>query len=231
MSRAAWKRRGCLLCLLGLAAAVALVPFQGIIWDGGFASAEYRLTFVDGSGKPVPGVVLRVLTRAGGECPLYPIDEFLPDRAPTSDADGRMVFHHAGEGLEFGGREGSNLLGMRFGETDAPQYVCAFSVAGREVHRVRYDDLRPRGERDRLARVTRPWQNSEWPSREYAAHHGEWPALRLRLFDGNGDGELDREERTAAGYFSRVMERSDFDRRGRDIEFLVVERTITVSVP
>jgi hypothetical protein len=211
--------------------AVVLVPFQCIIWDGGFASVEYRLTFIDGAARPVPGVVLRVLTRAGGDCHLYPIDEFLPDQSTTSDAEGRMVFHHVGEGLEFGGREYSNLLGMRFGETDAPQYVCAFSVAGREVHRVRYDDLRRRGERDRLPSVTRPWQYPDWPLREYAAHHGEWSALRLRLFDGNGDGELDREERTAAGYFGRVMERSEFDRGKRDVEFLVIERTITVSLP
>ena len=145
---------------------------------GASRAAEYRLTFIDGTGRPVPGVALRVLTRAGGECHLYPIDEFLPDHAPTSDTEGRMVFHHAGEGLEFGGREHSNLLGMRFGETDAPQYLCAFSVAGREVHRVRFDDLRPRSERGRLPSVTRSWQNSEWPSREYAAHHEEWPALQ-----------------------------------------------------
>jgi hypothetical protein len=176
-------------------------------------------------------VELRVLTQAGGLCHLYPIDEFLPDQAPTSDAEGRMVFHHAGESVEFGGREFSNLFGKRFGETDNPQYVCVFSVAGREVHRVRYDDLLPRGGRDLLPTVTRAWQRSDWPMREYAVHHDEWSARRLRLFDGNGDGRLDREERTAAAYFEWVLERSEFDHGKRDIEFLVVARTITVSVP
>jgi hypothetical protein len=217
--------------VLGLAAAVALFPIQGITWDGGFPSMEYRLTFTDGTGRPVPGVELRVLTQAGGLCHLYPIDEFLPDQAPTSDAEGRMVFHHTGESVEFGGREFSNLFGKRFGETDNPQYVCVFAVAGGEVHRVRYDDLRSLGGRDLLPTVTRAWQRPDWPMREYVAHHDEWSARRLRLFDGNGDGRLDREERTAAAYFEWVLERAEFDHGKRDIEFLVVARTITVSVP
>jgi hypothetical protein len=41
VTRAAWKRCGCLLGVLGLAAAVALFPTQGITWDGGFPSMEY----------------------------------------------------------------------------------------------------------------------------------------------------------------------------------------------
>lgn len=231
VGRVARIRFGCLLCVLGLVLAVVLVPFQGIVWDGGFPNAEYRLTFVDEAGRPVPGVTLRVQTRAGGECHLYPIDEFRPDFAPTSDAEGRMVFHHAGESLEFGGREYRNLLGMRFGEVDGPQYVCAFSVAGSEVYRVRYNDLLPVGEQAGSPKVSRPWRDSEWPSREYAAQHEAWPAHRLRLFDGNANGELDREERTAAGHFERVLERREIHRQGRDIDFFVVERTLTITPP
>jgi hypothetical protein len=101
-----------------LAAAVAFVPFQGIIWDGGFKSAEYRLRFVDAAGRPITGVTLRVLTKAGGACPFYPVDEFHPDRPPMSAADGMLVCHHSGNGLEFGGREHYNLVGMRFDETN-----------------------------------------------------------------------------------------------------------------
>ena len=231
MTPAARKRLGCLLWPLGLVAVILLAPIQTIIWDGGFSSAEYRLTFVDEAGRPVPGVALRVETQAGGVSYLYPVDEFVPDHAPTSGADGRMVFHHAGTAIEFSGHERGNLAGMAFGNPGAPQYVLVFSVGGREVHRVRHDDLRPRGNWAGLARVQRTWQHSDWPLREYAANHQRWSTYRDRLFDGNGDRELDREERVARGYFERVMYRAEEERGPRDMEFLVVERTITVTVP
>src|SRR6476660_5377232 len=88
--RTAWRVTGYLFAGLGLAAAVVLVPFQRSIWDGGVTSAEYRLTFVDETGGPVPGVTLKIETEAGGVCYLYPVDEFVPDQAVTSGADGRM---------------------------------------------------------------------------------------------------------------------------------------------
>jgi hypothetical protein len=231
MTPAARKRLGCLLWPVGLVAIVLLAPIQTIIWDGGFSSAEYRLTFVDEAGRPVPGVVLRVETQAGGVSHLYPVDEFLPDQAPTSDADGRMVFHHAGTAIEFSGHERGNLVGMEFGNTGAPRYVLVFSVGNREVHRLRHDDLRPRDDWDRRARVKRAWQYPDWPSREYAAHHEEWDNYRDRLFDGDGDGKLGHEERVARGYFERVMYRAEDEPGPKEIEFFVVERTITVSVP
>jgi hypothetical protein len=171
-------------------------------------------------------VTLRVLTQAGGECHLYPIEEFLPDHSQMSDAEGRLVFHHVSEGFEFGGRAHCNMLDMWFGETHAPQYLCVFSVVGREVHRVRFDDLRPWRERDRLPRVTRPWQYPVWPMHEYEAHRGEWDAHRFRIYDGDKNGELYREERIAVQYFDRMLEDGK-----REVEFLVVERTITVEMP
>ena len=231
MTRPAGKSLGCLLAGLGVAVAVGLTPFQGIIWDGGFESTEFRLTFVDKTGKPVPGVTLRVLTRAGGPCHLYPIDEFLPDQTPTSDDEGRMLFHHAGTGLEFGGHEYYNLVGMRFGETTSPQYVCVFSAAGRELYRSRYTELCVRGEWDHLPKVRRPWPDPEWPAREILRADGDPSNLRMRLYDGNGDGYLDREERTAAGYFARVAERSLSKHEQRDIQFVISEQTITVPTP
>lgn len=225
-SRSRWR-----LLILGLMAVVALVPFMGIIWDGGFESAEYRLRFVDESGRPVPGVALRVLTRAGGVCHLYPVNEFLPDSTPTSDADGRMAFHHVGR-LEFGGHEYHNLVGMRFGDTRAPQYVLVFAVGGREVYRTWYDDLRPRG-RVELPSVTVKWHSSDWPTKEYIGHPDEGTlALKLRLYDGDGNGVLDREERTAAGYFERAaVDALELDRGSLDVTFRIVERTVVISLP
>jgi hypothetical protein len=171
-----------------------------------------------------------VQTRGGSTCPLYPIDEFVPGQAPTSDAEGRMVFHHVGAALEFGGRESRNLLGMQFGETKAPQYDLVFSVVDKEVHRLPYDALRPQGEAV-LLRITWEWQHPDWPLREYVAHQDEWSAHRHRLFDGNRDGKLDREERIAAGYVERFIDPSESSRRKRKVEFVVVERSITLSKP
>jgi hypothetical protein len=229
-----WKWRLRLLAL-GVAAVVGLVPFEGIVWDGGFRDAEFRLRFVDPTDRPVPGVTLRVLTAAGGVCHLYPVNEFLPDGAPASDADGRMVFHHASRGLEFAGHESRNLVGMQFGETRSPQYLLVFDHGGREVYRVWYADLQPGARQDHWT-VTRGWRPSDWPAREHLAHPDEGShARRLRLFDGDRNGVLDREERTAAGYcdreWARAAELGEDPRASRDVDFLVVERTITISVP
>lgn len=59
----------------------------------------------------------------------------------------------------------------------------------------------------------------------------QWAAPRLQLFDGNGDGVLDREERTAAGYFERVLKLSDINQLKKDWEFLIVEKAIALSKP
>ena len=230
MPHLTWKTRF-LIGLLALVAAIVLVPFQKIIWDGGFLTTEYRLTFVDEAGRPVSGVTLQTETRAGGICYLYPIDEFVPEQSPTSDADGRMVFHHVGDYLEFSGHERGNLLGMRFGAEGAPEYVCVFRVAGREIHRLPYDELHPRGDWEGLPTVTRTWQHPDWPKREFVAHHAEWSDYRRRLYDTNGDGKLDREESVAARHFDRVIIDAEAEAEKRDVRFFVIERTVTISIP
>lgn len=227
-----WRWRLLILGLLAVVAVGALVPGQTVAWDGRFEDAEYRLRFVDPAGCPVPGVTLRVLTKAGGVCHLYPVNEFLPDSTPTSDADGRMVFHHRARFLEFGGRGHMTLLGVNLTAAGAPQYELVFALRGRDVHRVRYDDLRPRRREDHWT-VIRAWRQSDWPARENLARRDEeWAARRLRLFDGDRNGELDREERTAAGYFEDVMtEGLDPRPEPREVTFLVVERTVTIAAP
>lgn len=231
MTPSGCRRMGCGIGLLGLAV-VTIVPnpFCTIIWDGGFESVEYRLAFTDETGRLVPGVRLRVLTQGGGVSHLYPVDEFLPDRVPTSDAQGRMVFRHTSEGLEFGGRSYGGLLGGQFGEAGAPQYLCIFLVGDQEVHRMWYADLRG-GDPYSLPPVSRVWRVPDWPPREYAAHRNNWLTHRPRLFDGNRDGQLDREERTAAGYFERVVEQSYDDRKEREVTYYVIEQTVLISVP
>ena len=224
-----WKRWGCLLAVVGLAAAIALAPVGTIRWSGGFDQAEYHFTFVDAAGRAVPGITLRVETRAGGVCYLYPVDDFLPDRTPTSDAHGRMAFHHVAFGPEFGGKDHRNIFDVELTREEAPVYVCVFLHAGREVARVPYRDLRIEHEDyERLPKVTRPWRHTDWPFREYVAHSDDWEARRLRVFDGNGDRRLDREERVAAHRFDRLSEPPRDGWPEQEVEFVVVERTIVV---
>jgi hypothetical protein len=149
--------------VLGLAAVIALVPFGVIHWDGGFQSVECRLKFVDRNGTPVPGVTLTVLTKAGGVRHFYPVDEFIPDVPVVSDADGWMVFHHTGRGIEFGGKAYTNLVGMRFGKTGSPRYDCVFTLDGREVFRTPYNLDGDEWKEFHRGRVTR---ESRYPGRE-----------------------------------------------------------------
>jgi hypothetical protein len=217
--QAATLKRVSIAAVGSLGLAVILVPFQGMIWDGRFHDVEYRLTFLDEAGRPLPGISLQVVSKAGGPSYLYPINEFLPDGTPSTDANGLVTFHHVGAYLEFSGYEYHNLAGMRFSDTDAPQYVLVFSLAGREVHRVRHDDLRPRGEIDRLPKVTRKWQASWCPSRE---------TLSDIVWDGNGDGKIDREEGTARTYGQTLSWAWAEDRE--EVTFRVVEKTIVIPV-
>lgn len=230
MSRAARVRRGCVWALIGIAVLIALVPFQCIIWDGGFSDVECRLKFVSGDGKPVSDVVLTVLTKGGTVCHFYPVDEFVPDRPIASDAEGLIVFHHSTEwGLEFGGREYHNLIGMRFGDTTAPQYDCLFTHNGREVFRTPFNFTHAREWKEfHKPKVTRQW-SPPWDEDKHGPQPGEavkqWTQ---RHFGSKPREKMDRELRTAAGNFERQFFREP---RSRETQFHVVERTILITNP
>jgi len=212
-------------------AALLLVPFNGIVWDGGFDSAEFRLQFADRAGRPIQGVTLHVETVAGGTSYYYPVNEFFPSDRPTSDAEGKMVFHHVANYLEFSGREHSNLVGMRSGETKTPQYVCVFSLDGRELSRITYDDLRGRGRRDNLPSVTRTWRQPKWAWREWMAWREDLKTNEKRRFDGNGDGVIDREEAVAANYFWSKLVGDSPEREEKEVTYTIHERRVEVPVP
>jgi hypothetical protein len=220
------RRFGCLGAALGSVVLFVTVPFRGMSWDGSFPSVRFHLTVVEPAGRPVPGVAMHVQTRAGGPSYFYPVNEYLPGHAPTSDADGRMVVHHVGRDPGFGGRVHFNQLGYEFGETDAPQYVCVFRLGGREVGRVRYTDLRaPDGPQADRPWLTGPVPNADWPRKELFAHSGDWDAHVRRLFDGNGDGKLDREERVARHFFEWYAEGIGPD----EAQFHALELRVTVT--
>jgi hypothetical protein len=217
--------------MIGVIAVVAFAPIGTIIWDGGFSDEEYRLTFQRPDGSRVPGVTLRVETLAGGICYFYPVNEFLPDSTPTSGADGTMVFHHVAGAVEFSGRDSVSVIGFPLRRDRAPQYDCVFLLDGREIHRLRFDSIRLRGDYEQAQTVSRTWKHPDWPVREYLAHHERWESRRLELFDGNRDGRLDREERIAAHYFESGTDNFQLeeDRVEEEIVFAVREHTIVIA--
>lgn len=226
MQQSARIRRGCVWVLVGAAVLIALVPWRGIIWDGGFPNVECRLTFVNADNKAVPGVTLTVLTKAGGRCHFYPVDEFVPDQPVVSDSEGRLVFHHSSNFLEFAGHEYTNLFGMRFGDTDAPHYDCVFTHDGREVFRTPFNFHHREWETYHRSTVQRR-QAPLWDSSKHNSPEEAFETWRLRQFDGKTD-ELDREERIAAHNFRQQFFR---ETRTQEITYLVVERTIVIPNP
>jgi hypothetical protein len=106
------RRLGCFTGVIVIALVITLAPIQGLSWDASFEDAEYQFTFIDEMGRPVPDVTLRMESPSGGVCYFCPVNEFLPDQAPTSDLDGRMAFHHIYEIVEYGGSDYCNLLGF-----------------------------------------------------------------------------------------------------------------------
>jgi hypothetical protein len=228
--RSAKVVHGCVWALIGCAVVIALVPFQGLIWDGKFPDVECRLKFVDGTNKPVPGVALTVLTKAGRECHFYPVDEFVPEQPVVSDTEGRMMFHHSSKFLEFAGHEYPNLIGMRFGQTSAPRYDCVFVLDGREVFRTPFNFYKREWNEFRQPTVQRAWR-PPWDVTKHGPRAEEdFGAWRYRLFDANHDGVLDREEVTAANYFEWRLHEVTAGNAG-ERTFLVVERTIVIPNP
>src|SRR5262249_53491377 len=122
---------------------------------------------------------------------------YLPGRVPASDADGLLVFHHApASGVS--GRAWWLFGLVPMGEHHAPAYVCRFLLGGREVHRLRHAELANTGG----PVVRRRWKWPTWPEFRGPVVRGVvWEPTDERrswVFDLNGDGKLDREERYAA---------------------------------
>jgi hypothetical protein len=219
-----------LVVFLGLRSRVSV-----LIWDGSWAQEEYRITFEDRDGKPVEGVQLRVENESGDNFFHFPVTDYLPKHAPMSDSNGVLVFHHAPlSGVS--GRAWRRFGLIPMGEQSGPVYICRFLHDGEEVHRLRYTDLVNTGK----SIVKHRWKWLTWPELQEQVFQGvEWNETednRLRLFDVNGNGILDRDERYAAAAAYVAQERASEIMAGskpewEELEFGLVERTVTLDLP
>jgi hypothetical protein len=189
-----------ILAVAGLIGAV--IPDQRMMWDGRYPTAEFQITFVDENRQPVQGVELRVEDKGGRTYFHYPVTDYLPDRAPTSDHSGLMVFHHAGQGVEFSGEV--RYLYCLFPRVvrRGPSYTCRFVRGDTEVYRIDFWQLDHwQGSWDEVAKVRRRWKWPAWPMSELLMtpdeSHEHWQERALQFFDLDGDGKLGPEERAA----------------------------------
>lgn len=231
------KAVGILLVLLGLLG-LLIRPVE--LWDGGYLQAEYQITFQDPNGRPMEGVQLQVEDQRGHIFYHYPVTDFLPDRTPISDADGLMVFRHASDGMEFGGKCWFLFCFLPVEERSGPMYVCRFLYRGGEVYRVRYREMDSwlQGTWDEVEKVKRRWKRPDWPASQLLWPQGEpfdaYHARILKFFDLDSDGKLNPEEGAAygAGTSWRNEEAAIARLKGEDpeeeMEFPVVRRTVTI---
>ena len=158
--------------------------FSGIHWDGGYASAEYQIVFSDRDGNPVPGVTLKVQDESAYLRFNYPVTDFRVLRAPSSDENGLLTFHHVSRGLEFGGffRHHFFLIPVR-NTHPLPVYHCKFLHDHREIYSVKYADLNTELYRreDDLPRVKRTPEALGLEPYETDSTHFEFPVLRRHV--------------------------------------------------
>jgi hypothetical protein len=231
-----WKN-WVVLGVLALVLLFALLPLlSGAVWDGGFPQAEFRLRFVDGKGRPISGVVLRVEDESGRLFYHYPVSDYGPGHAPTSDADGVLTFHHATTGsLEYGGRCWSPFGLLEVGDCHGPVYVCRFLKGGREVHRCRYDEL-AWAAYDSGESAERDWDWSNVAPRFAgpASEVEDWLSRRREEFQ-HPDAEISIEERAAWQAWLTIFEKVDSARRQGQpavdaLKFPVVSRTVVIGM-
>jgi hypothetical protein len=172
---------------------------------------------------------------SGCKCYHFPVADYLPDHVPASDVSGVLVFHHVPWTM-VGGTEYELFGTILLGEHGGPAYVCRFLLAGREVGRLPYGDLVNRGAKT----VRRRWKWLTWPELQGSIFHGlEWDQTepsRLRLFDLNGNGKIDRDEGYVARAAYDAQERAAEIMAGRkpeweELEFALEERTVIVDLP
>jgi hypothetical protein len=130
-----------------IAASIVVVTIVGLIsltqveaWDGGFKQAEFRIRFVDSSGRPVQGIKLAVNDASGKHSYCYPVPDYHEDSTPTTGGDGVMVFHHINLSPEYSGKVAYLFFLIPIGNRSPPVYYCQFSKQGELLCEVMFND-------------------------------------------------------------------------------------------
>jgi hypothetical protein len=213
-----------------------MIPRSNIIWDGGYSPDEIRLTIQDEEGNPVQGVELHVEHDSGSRFYFYPVTDYLPGQIPTSDINGRMVFHQASHDFVYISGRVVVLFGfMTFGSWEGPHYPCRFFYHGREVHREFFHEIT--SEKHTTGSIKRNWRTPNWPydvGRSLLAEGKDmedpknWTEFGFRF-----DGKCNREERYTF-YAARRSAERQMENEGRALEkemvMGVTERTIKIKV-
>jgi hypothetical protein len=227
-------------CLaLGLPAMIT--PMRVTVWDGSYPCAEYRITFIDTSGKPIEGVQLRVENPEGLNFFLFPISDYLPGQVPVSDRNGRMVFHHCPDKVIFSGRIYYLWGDIVLDSVRGPRFTCRFLRNGKEVHRMDYSELAFwEGRWDTIPHVKYRWKRSGWPIyeilREQNSAEFDYGTRLARFFDLNGDGELGPDEgpayRAAREFENEEAALARFhgkDPPEEEVELGLIEKTVVIQ--
>lgn len=216
---------------IGLAAAVLVVGTPVAVWDGGFGQIEYQIKFAGADGSPIPGVQLRVENEEGTNFLYYPVTDYGEGRVPTSGGDGVLTFHHVSDGLEFGGRCWE-LFGVCFGTCKGPPFVCRFLLAGKEIHRSKFNDMNRKATDQR---VTRSWNYIE---RLPTCREGE---STMDMFsrerdqrDKDRNGKVEMGESAALNAIASLVEKAGSIERGsiaatEELEFRTYQMTVVVK--
>jgi hypothetical protein len=198
---------------------------------------------VDSSGNPVEGVELRVEDERGKEFFCFPVTDYLPAHAPTSDEHGVMRFHHVSTAVEWDDLGCKLFWLVPVRTTRSPVFICRFVHRGKEVYRIRYGELPdwdwPGRTWDDVPKVTRHWNWLVMTPAEIVQHPGE--------SEDDYDSRLDQffhtdtiDKRNREGVISRRNACKRFYKFGpalaetpesvEDLEFPVIRRTIGVPV-
>jgi hypothetical protein len=205
-----------------------------------YPQAEFEFIFKDRSGKPVEGIELCVEDQAGRRYYHYPVTDYLPDKVPTSNRDGVLVFHHVSELFDSGCRTTYLFDLIPLGERGVPVFICRFLHKDHEIYRIRFRDVYSDFAKGEHLDVVRQhwswpvWKESQGLLKPYAVGE-DWDGRRLRLFDLNKNGRLEPEEAAAwsAATSSRAERVAIAQLVGEDIqedlEFIVIRKTILLE--
>ncbi len=224
-----------------LAAASFLTTFSAA--SCGYGQREYQLTFENSRGKPVPGVDLKVEDERGNDFFCFPVTDYVPGRAPLSDEQGIMCFHHISTAVEWDSIGGSLFGWITISTAPSPVFICRFLHRGKEVYRIPYGDL-----------PDWDWGDQTWEEAPKVKRQWNWTAVTpAEIVRDPNESEQNYESRLARFFHidgkdkrhreGVIARRNSCDRNHlfrppladkaekiEELDFPVIRRTITIPV-